>query len=141
MSLWIDDVKDELGYIMGKLRRLDHHYDEARSLINLLEKVISADYERSSSYEDPYEWESEYHFGKFGETSKWGTKRYNVYAYEVDGRVDDVNIHAYVLTKYLQGYPHREDEYSAQAYLYYNDNGEFVKFEISDGSVNAIVRL
>ena len=63
MSLWIDDVKDELGYIIGKLRRLDHHYDEARSLINLLEKVISADYERSSSYDDPYEWESEYHFG------------------------------------------------------------------------------
>ena len=141
MALYLSNVKDELNSVIRKLRSLNHHYEESQSLINLLEKVISSDLRSSSDYNDPYEWESEYHFGRFGETSKWGVKSYSLYAYEVKGRVDDVGIHAHELTKYLQGYPHREDNYTAQAYLYYNDYGEFVKFSIDDGRVKAVVRL
>ena len=66
---------------------------------------------------------------------------YNIAVYEYDGEIDEISFYAIESIMYLAGYPNNKEDYSAKGTLYFNGEGELVKFGISDDHVNLIVRF
>ena len=138
MSIYFSDVEDALYTALSRLRNINHHYTEAERMEILLRKLLNANYEQVDSYSD-YEWKSETKIGKFSETSKWGSKIYNIAVYEYDGEIDEISFYAIESIMYLAGYPNNKEDYSAKGTLYFNGEGELVKFGISDDHVNLTI--